>query len=97
MLVPAGGNTLEGLLKKYNIEMPIWDDSNPVVVKIWEDVSALYATQVSGEVRAVLGKNLRPGNIWEGTELKRLKTNDKVTKIITIDPETMIETVIFTR
>jgi hypothetical protein len=92
-----GGNTLEGMLAKYNIDMPTWDASNPAVVKIWEDVSALYATQVSGEVRAVLGKNLRSGNIWEGTELPRLKKNPNVTKIITIDPETMIETIIFTR
>jgi hypothetical protein len=53
--------------------------------------------QVSGEVRAVLGNNLRAGNIWEGTELPRLKANTKVTKITIIDPETMIETVIFTR
>ncbi|WKS95937.1 hypothetical protein [Riemerella columbina] len=90
-----GGNTLEGLLAKYNIDMPIWDASNPVTVKIWEDVSALYATQVSGEVRAVLGKNLRPGNIWETVELPRLKQNPNVTKITTIDPETMKETIIF--
>nr|WP_260393513.1 fibronectin type III domain-containing protein [Riemerella anatipestifer] len=90
-----GGNTLEGLLAKYNIDMPIWDASNPVTVKIWEDVSALYATQVSGEVRAVLGKNLRPGNIWETVELPRLKQNPNVTKISTIDPETMKVTVIW--
>ncbi len=77
--------------------MPVWDDKNPIIVKIWEEVSALYATQVTGEVRAVLGKNLRAGNIWEGTELPRLIANKKVTKITTIDPETMIETVIFTR
>lgn len=91
------GNTLEGLLAKYNIEMPVWDGSNPVIVKIWEDVSALYATQVTGEVRAVLGKSLRSGNIWETVELPRLKQNPNVTKIITIDPETMVETIIFTR
>lgn len=90
-----GGNTLEGMLAKYNIEMPIWDANNPASVKAWEDVSALYATQVSGEVRAVLGKSLRPGNIWETVELPRLKQNPNVTKISTINPETMKVTVIF--
>ncbi len=50
-----------------------------------------------GNAKAGLDKNLRTGNIWEGTELPRLKSNNKVTKIITIDPETRIETIIFTR
>lgn len=92
-----GGNTLEGMLAKYNIQMPVWDAKNPVSVKIWEDVSSLYATQVSGEVRVVLGKKLRPDNIWENIELPRLKSNKNVTKITAIDPETMAETVIFKR
>ena len=60
-------------------------------------VSGLYANQVSGEVRAVLGKNLRSGNIWETVELPRLKQNKNVTKIFTIDPETKIETLLWTR
>lgn len=36
-------------------------------------------------------------NIWEKIELNRLKENLNVTKITTIDPETLAETVIFTR
>jgi hypothetical protein len=90
-----GANTLEGTLAKYNIEMPIWDAKNPASIKAWEDVSGLYATQVSGEVRAVLGKSLRPGNIWETIELPRLKQNPDVTKIIVVDAETLIETVVW--
>ena len=86
-----------GLIAKYDIGIPHWGINDVASLKTWEDVSALYATQVSGEVRAVLGKNLRPNNIWEGTELPRLKSNNKVTKIITIDPETKIRTVIFSR
>ena len=91
------GNTLEGLLAKYNIEMPVWDGTNPAITKIWEEVSAIYAEQVSGEVRAVIGKKIRTGNIWETIELPRLKQNPNVTKITIIDPETMLETVIFAR
>jgi hypothetical protein len=91
----SGANTLEGMLAKYNIEMPIWDANNPATVKAWEDVSGLFANQVSGEVKAVLGKSLRPKNIWENIELPRLKLNPNVTKISTIDPETMVEVVMF--
>ena len=91
------GNTLEGLLAKYNIEMPAWDGTNPTIRKIWEEVSSIYAEQVSGEVRAVIGKKIRTGNIWETIELPRLKQNPNVTKITIIDPETMLETVIFAR
>ena len=50
-----------------------------------------------GEVKAVVGKNLRPDNIWENIELPRLKENIKVSKITIIDPETLEETIIFTR
>ena len=59
--------------------------------------SAKYAEQVTGEVKAVVGKNLRPDNIWENIELPRLKENIKVSKITIIDPETLEETIIFTR
>jgi hypothetical protein len=37
-------------------------------------------------VRAVVGKDLRPGNIWETKELPALMRNPKVTSIVTIDP-----------
>lgn len=92
-----GGTTLEMLLEKRNIKLPDWDASNPAVVKVWEDVSAEYAKQVSGEVRAVLGKQLREGNVWQTKELPALMENANVKKIITIDAETLVETVIFTR
>lgn len=92
-----GGTTLEGLLEKYKILMPEFNDKIPSIVKLWEDVSALYANQVVGEVRAVLGKNLRSGNIWETVELTRLKQNSNVSKIYTIDPETKIEILLWTR
>ncbi len=57
----------------------------------------LHAEQVSGKIRAVVGNELRPGNIWKNIELPRLKANPNVTQIITIDPKTGIETIIFKR
>ena len=59
--------------------------------------SGAYAEQVSGEMQAVIGSNLREGNIWENVELPRLKNNLDVTKIIIIDPKTRVKTVIFER
>jgi len=92
-----GGVTLEGLLKQKNIELPIWNPNDINVTKLWGDVSVEYAKQVSGEVRAVIGNQLKPGNIWQAKELPTLMLNKKVTKIIAIDPETLAETVIFIR
>jgi hypothetical protein len=92
-----GGITLEGLINKNKIEMPTWSPDDLDVVKAWEDVSDAYANQVSGEVMAVVGKELRAGNIWENIELPRLKSKINVTKITIIDPVTKVETIIFER
>jgi len=92
-----GGTTLEGLIESKGIKMPEWDINNPQSVKAWEAISSEYASQVSGKVRAVIGQELRPGNIWENVELPILKANKNVTEIITIDPKTLKETTIFKR
>ncbi|MCL2321075.1 MAG: hypothetical protein FWC47_03090 [Oscillospiraceae bacterium] len=39
--------------------MHTWDANNPVAIKAWEDVSAIYANQISGEVRAVIENFLK--------------------------------------
>lgn len=87
------GITLEGLLANNGINLPPFSGNQ----EIWEQVSAAYANQVSGEVRAVVGSQLRIGNVWENVELPRLIANENVSKITLIDPESLIETVIFTR
>jgi hypothetical protein len=92
-----GGTTLEMLIEERGIKMPPWDQSNPASIKAWEDISSEYANGVSGEVRAVIGNSLRPGNIWQTKELPRLLKNPNVTKITVIDPQTLAEKVIFTR
>lgn len=93
----CGGTTLETQIKVKNIEMPKWDFDVPDSIKAWEDASAAYAKQVSGDVRAIVGQKLRDGNIWENIELPRLMQNPNVTKITTIDPDTMGEIVVFER
>lgn len=49
-------------------------------------MSEAYANGASGKVRAVIGNDLRTGNIWENVERKRLMTSKKVTSIEIIDP-----------
>ena len=85
------------LLDKRGVAMPPWDASNPDTVKKWQDVSENYARGCSGTVHAVVGKDLRPDNVWENKELPALKNNPAVTKIVQIDPQTRAETVIFQR
>lgn len=93
-----GGVTLESYQARHGIELPDWGDgSDPAVVKAWENHSAAYASSVSGDVRAVLGDNLRPGNVWETVELPRLMENPHVSRIFRIDPETGVETLLFER
>ena len=92
-----GGVTLESTIDDTNIVMPEWDFNAPSSVTAWEEASNVYAEQVSGEIRAVVGSELRPGNIWENIELPRLKANPNVTKITTIDPKTGVEKIIFER
>lgn len=91
------GVTLESTIADKNIEMPQWDFDNPESIKAWEEASAAYANQVSGNVRAVIGSRLREGNIWENVELPRLMKNESVTRITTINPDTLEEVVIFER
>jgi hypothetical protein len=92
-----GGTTLEGLIESKGIEMPEYDVNNPASVKAWDDVSAAYASQVSGIVRAVVGTTLRANNIWQNIELPRLMLNPNVSEIIIIDPMTLVEKVIMSR
>ncbi|MEG0268470.1 MAG: hypothetical protein RR649_06885, partial [Carnobacterium sp.] len=91
------GVTLESTIKDKEIDMPEWNFNNPNSIKAWEDVSAEYARQVEGEIRAVVGKELREGNIWENVELPRLISNQQVTRITVIDPVTKVEKIIFER
>ena len=58
-----GGTTLEMLIEKNNIKMPEWDASNPIHVAEWGAMSEAYAKNASGKVYAVIGNELREGNV----------------------------------
>ena len=93
----SGGTTLEQLLEKRKIAMPVWDAANPTVVQAWKDASLGFAQGARGELKAVIGQTLRPGSVWETTELPALKGNPQVRKITVIDPASRAERVIFER
>jgi RHS repeat-associated protein len=92
-----GGTTLEMLLKEQSVTMPTWDSNNPTVVNEWGQMSKEYAEQASGNVRGVIGQDLRPGNVWEGYEKDALISNPNVTSIEKIDPESQSVSEIFRR
>ncbi|URV23735.1 RHS repeat-associated core domain-containing protein [Burkholderia gladioli] len=92
-----GGTTLEMLLEQQKVKMPAWDANNPTVVNEWGQMSKAYAQGACGLVRGVIGKELRPGNVWEGYEKGTLMTNPNVKTIQTIDPSTKEVTTIFQR
>jgi hypothetical protein len=88
---------LERLLDGNGVVPPKWSFDDPAAQDWWSQVSGMYAENVRGEVRAVIGSNLRPGSVWETVELPRLMANPNVTKIVTIDPDNGLETTIFAR
>lgn len=88
---------MEKLIETRDINLPQWNASNPASIQAWQDASRSYAENASGTVRAVVGNNLRPGNIWETVELPALMGNPRVKKIMRVDPTTGAETLIFKR
>lgn len=94
----AKGTTLEMLLESNGLKpLPRWNELDPESVRFWEEASAAYADNASGTVTAIVGSKLRPGNIWQTVEIPRLISNPNVTKIIQIDPDTGLSSVIFER
>jgi hypothetical protein len=53
-----GGVTLESMIESQGIDMPKYDLSNQASIHAWENASAAYARQSSGEVRAIIGSRL---------------------------------------
>jgi uncharacterized protein YukE len=83
------------LLHAQTLEWGQWDPDNPDVVSVWSVASAAYAEQANGVVRAVIGQDLRPGNVWESAELPVLRSSPDVTQVVRIDPLTGEEVVIY--
>ena len=93
------GITLEGLIDRTKImeQMPLWDLKNPKSIKIWQKTSQYFASLSSGKVRVILGTFVDEKSVWLNYELPALKSNIKVREIISIDPKTKVEKLIFKR
>lgn len=71
-----GGQTLEQTLVANGIDpLPKWDRNDPESVRFWEEASGAFAENASGDVRAVVGSDLREGNIRQTVEIPRLLEN----------------------
>ncbi len=64
-------------------------------VQAWKNASLKFAQGAAGDVKAVIGKNMRPGNVWDTVELPALKANPNVRSITVVDPLSNVETVVF--
>ena len=85
------------VMEKNHVDPPAYDPNDPTSEKNWRDISQAYAEQASGEVWAVIGQDLRVGNIWERLEFLVLQVNPNVTKVTLIDPYTLEEKVLLDR
>jgi hypothetical protein len=99
----GGGNTLEGILKDNDIEMPGFADKHPNGEKVWKDASKALARNAEGDVHVALpntpGKtsgfpnqgdlvgSRRVDNVFDMDEFKILRHNPKVDKIIAHDTD----------
>lgn len=94
----TGGRTLEMTLADNGVDpLPVWNRHDPVSVQFWEDASTAYAGNARGEVTAIIGSNLRPGNVWQYIEIPRLIENLNISRIVQIDPDTGEAVTIFER
>jgi hypothetical protein len=88
------GTTLEMIMKKYKQELVdagfpydseydrfIWDDADSLNKKAWSDISEAYASQTSGNVRVVLGDQVRETSVWINSEMPRLLREADVSSI----------------
>lgn len=94
--VAAGGTTLENQLEKNRIDMPEWSFNDKNSQKAWNDVSACYAENCSGEVKVLAGK-IREGSIFESTEYNKLVENKNVSSISLVNAETGDKQTIYDR
>lgn len=94
----SGGKTLEMTLAENGVDpLPVWNRHDPVSVQFWDNASTAYAENAQGEVTAIIGSNLRPGNVWQNIEIPRLIENPDITRIVQIDPDTGKSVTIFER
>jgi len=92
-----GGSTLETTLASRGIKLPAWDANNPAVVSAWRQASADFAPGASGNVRVLQSDAVRLRSVWAEVEFPALKANPNVISIRSVNPETGVETLLWSR
>ncbi|AGZ49000.1 hypothetical protein B1T45_28275 [Mycobacterium kansasii] len=94
----ANATTLKMLLERRGmVPVPGWDAAFPDTIRFWDEAARAYAENAAGTVTAIVGCDVRPDNIWQRVEVPRLRNNPNVTRIIQIDPDSRVSTVIYER
>ena len=99
-----GGVTLEMLMEQnkqklidagfpYNKDLDdfVFNGSDPENLKAWKDLSKAYASQASGNVRAVLGDNIKPGSVWCTDEMPCLFSTENVTSVQGVSKQQLMD------
>ncbi|MBP2330660.1 RHS repeat-associated protein [Kibdelosporangium banguiense] len=89
-----GGTTLEMAMARDGIRLG--SSRDPANVKAWEEASEEFARNAGGRVRVLRVDSVRPESVWL-REYDVLVKNPNVTSIVSINPRTGAETVLFTR
>lgn len=94
----ANATTLKMLLERRGMApVPGWDAAFPDTIRFWDEAARAYAENAAGTVTAIVGCDVRPDNIWQRVEIPRLRSNPNVTRIVQIDPDSRVSTVIYER
>lgn len=92
-----GGTTLETKLSEAGIVMPEYNMNDKASMEAWREASRQYAARASGDVHVVAGERMTADGVFATVEYPTLQANEKVTRILSVDPKTGEETVVFDR
>ena len=91
-----GGATLETTLANRGIKLPRWNPDDPAVVAAWRQASIDFASRAKGHIRVLQGDSLRVNAIFHD-EFNALIANPNVKSITSINPETGVEVLLWSR
>ena len=93
--IPADAARLRAGLEQRGVSLTAWDATNPA--SAWRRASADFASGASGTVRGLQQDALRINSVWTEVEYPALRANPSVTRIVSVDPRTGAEAVLWSR
>lgn len=92
-----GGVTLEMALAQSGRRMPEWNPNDPTSVEAWRNASQEFAAGASGNVRVLQSDAVRVNSVWAEVEFPALKANPDVLSITAVNPNTGMESLLWSR